>query len=376
MRYVSMFSGAGGGEIGCDAAGWECAAQVEYDPWCIEVLARRWPDVPRWGDIRTVNGAELPAADAVVFGSPCQDLSVAGKRAGLAGDKSGLFREAIRVIGEMRAAGNAPRWVVWENVYGALSSNAGRDFAAVLDAMAECGALVLEWAVLDARWFGVPQRRRRVFVVACCDPVVARGCPDPLLPQRPSRPRHPRKSGEAGQAVAALTARGVGTCGADDNQAQAGHLIPAQSVAQNKRGELRLADDAPSLSVGGGKPGQGYPAVLTAYPLATRGRDDGAQLEMGEADTYNALRAGNGGSSRANNVLTPQLAVRRLTPVECERLQGWPDHHTATTSDGRAVADSHRYRMAGNGIAAPVMAWVAHQITTADQSRHVGDTAA
>lgn len=106
--------------------------------------------------------------------------------------------------------------------------------------------------------------------------------------------------------------------------------------------------------------------VLThAYPLAMRGRSDGAELEMGEPDVYNALRAGDGGSSRANTVLTPDLAVRRLTPRECERLMGWPDDHTRWAFDGSEIADSHRYRMCGNGVVAPVAEWIGRRILAA-----------
>lgn len=105
------------------------------------------------------------------------------------------------------------------------------------------------------------------------------------------------------------------------------------------------------------------PAV--AYPLAVRGRTDGAEMEMGEPDIYNALRAGDGGSSRQNAILTPELVVRRLTPVECERLMGWPDTWTAHDKDGRRIADSHRYRMCGNGVVASVAEWIGRRIVTA-----------
>ena len=188
MLYGSIFAGVGGFDLGLDAAGWSCAWQIESDPNCVSVLERHWPDVPRWGDVCAVHGAELPPVDLVVFGSPCQDLSIAGQRAGLDGDKSRLFYEAIRVIGEMRdrSSGSSPSLVVWENVAGALTSNHGADFGVVLDEMAQLGALVVEWAVVDARWFGVPQRRRRVFVVAVFNPGIAERCSEPILPVIPS----------------------------------------------------------------------------------------------------------------------------------------------------------------------------------------------
>lgn len=182
--FGSLFAGVGGFDLGLEAAGWDCGWQVEWDKHCQQILAHHWPDVPRWSDVRDVNGAELPPVDLITFGSPCQDLSVAGKRAGLDGDRSGLFHEAVRIIKEMRHATGAtfPRLAIWENVVGALSSNRGADFGVVLNSLADAGAMVIEWAVLDARWFGVPQRRRRVFVIAVFDPRIAVDCPDPLLP--------------------------------------------------------------------------------------------------------------------------------------------------------------------------------------------------
>ena len=169
MNFVSLFSGVGGFDLGLEAAGLTCVAQVEWDKDCQQVLAHHWPHVPRWGDITDVHGADLPPADVVAFGSPCQDLSVAGNRTGFVdGGRSNLFHQAIRIVKEMRhaTADQYPTFVVWENVVGALSSNDGRDFAAVLDAMADCGALDICWRVLNAQHFGVPQRRRRIFVVA------------------------------------------------------------------------------------------------------------------------------------------------------------------------------------------------------------------
>lgn len=294
MRFVSLFAGVGGADLGLEAAGWECVAQVEWDKHCQQVLAYHWPDVPRWGDVATVNGGELPAADAIIFGSPCQDLSVAGKRAGLDGSRSNLFFEAVRIIREMRDAtgGTGPRWAIWENVPGSLTSNKGADFGAVLDTLAEAGALVIEWAVLDAQHFGVPQRRRRVFVVACFDPVVAAGCPDPLLPVSESGCRD---SVQTGQHIFFYRTHGV------QDQCQVGVS----------------------------------PTLKTISPVC---------------------------------VASPGAAARALTPVEHERLMGWPDNHTLWRADGKQQADTNRYRQCGNGIVSPVAEWVANQINQAERA--------
>lgn len=181
--YGSLFSGVGGMDMGFDTH-MDCVFQVEWDKHAQSILRRHWPDVPKWGDVQEVNGADLPPCDVLTFGSPCQDLSVAGKRAGLDGDRSSMFYEAVRIIKEMRDATNNvhPQITVWENVPGALSSNGGKDFGVVLDELAQLGAMAIEWRVLDAQHFGVPQRRRRVFVIAIFNPATAERCPNPLLP--------------------------------------------------------------------------------------------------------------------------------------------------------------------------------------------------
>ena len=332
MRYVSLFSGAGGMDLGADQAGWECVAQVENDKNCRQVLAHHWPDVPKWGDIAEVHGRDLPAAEAIIFGSPCQDLSVAGQRRGLDGDKSSLFFQAIRIIKEMRDAGNQPLWVVWENVAGALSSHQGQDFAIVLHEMAEAGALVLEWAVLDARWFGVPQRRRRVFLVACFDPGAAERCPDPLLPVGPRVRRDPRPGDEAGPNTAG-TARG----------GAAGGVVADEGIVTGLTGGLGSESRATVVAIDSTWSGAYSPSIDVSPPLKQA------------HGTVPAIPDG--------------LGVRRLTPRECERLMGWPDDHTlVTNARGKPMADSPRYKMCGNGVASPVMAWVAAQINNATTS--------
>jgi DNA (cytosine-5)-methyltransferase 1 len=190
MRAVSLFSGAGGFEVGLERAGIQTVLQAENDPWCLSVLERHWPEVTRVDDVRQVDATaqcgrsrdlarvgsgthvecmgpargrrdDATGIDLVYGGFPCQDLSVAGARAGFRGERSSLWFEFQRVLSELR-----PRWALIENVPGLLSSDGGRDMATVLGGLGELG---YGWAyrVLDARWFGVPQRRRRVFIVGC-----------------------------------------------------------------------------------------------------------------------------------------------------------------------------------------------------------------
>ena len=158
MTIGSLFAGIGGFDLGFERAGHETIWQVEIDKTCNKVLAKHFPNAKHYEDVKETH--DLPAVDLVCGGFPCQDLSVAGKRTGLAGARSGLWHEFHRVLSEVR-----PQFAVVENVPGLLSSNGGRDFATVVSGLVELGYRVA-WRVLDAQYFGVPQRRRRVFVVA------------------------------------------------------------------------------------------------------------------------------------------------------------------------------------------------------------------
>ena len=161
LTHIDLFAGIGGCSQGLQPWGVKTVAYVEVDRNCQTVLRRHNPDRLILGDIRECGAHNLPHANIITFGSPCQDLSVAGTRLGLEGSKSGLFFEGIRVIKELQ-----PDIAIWENVPGAFSSNKGNDFGIVLDALAESGAVDIGWRVLDSQWFRVAQRRRRVFVVA------------------------------------------------------------------------------------------------------------------------------------------------------------------------------------------------------------------
>ena len=248
LTFGSLFAGVGGFDMGFETYG-ECKFQVEWDKNCQNVLNKHWPDVPKWGDISTVSGAELPPVDVIIFGSPCQDLSVAGKRAGLEGSRSGLFHEAIRIIKEMRDVTNGtfPRWTVWENVAGALSSNNGGDFATVINEMGKAGAYLSEYALLDAQFFGIPQRRRRVFLISCWDSATAAKCPDPLLPVSESLPGYFEKSkpkrksasrtltesfGDEGSIVNAIGASLYHHGTVVNQDADAGHVVVEEGVLE------------------------------------------------------------------------------------------------------------------------------------------------
>jgi len=175
-----------------DTAGWHCQFQVENDPDCQQILQKHWPNTPKWWDINHVTGHQLPPAHCIIFGSPCQDLSLAGKRAGLTGQQSNLYFQATRIIKEMRHATQhtLPQWIIWENVPGALTSNNGTDFGLALNTLADTGALVIEWAVLDSNQFGIPQRRRRIYTIAGYNPPTRTHHPTQILPLKTSHPRN------------------------------------------------------------------------------------------------------------------------------------------------------------------------------------------
>ena len=217
MRVLSLFSGVGGFDMGLEAAGMTTVFQCEIDKHARAVLDHHWPDVPKWDDVTTLTGRHILDAvdgvDLVAWGSPCQDLSVAGQRRGLTGERSGLFHQGIRIIKELRELSNGryPTFSIWENVVGALSSNGGADFGEVLHEMDEAGACFSEWAVLDAQYFGVPQRRRRVFVLSCFDPATSERCPDKILAVGESRSGNSAKGKPAREDSAAEVADSFGT---------------------------------------------------------------------------------------------------------------------------------------------------------------------
>jgi DNA (cytosine-5)-methyltransferase 1 len=222
MRYLSTFSGIGGLDLGLDRAGMTCVGQVEIDAKARAILARHWPAVPRHDDIRTAKEwasdiGLVGRVDLVCGGAPCQDLSVAGKQAGYgAGDRSILVLDMVALAAHVQAD-----WLLYENVPGLLTSNQGRDLGYLLTFLADTGFPYVEWRTVDSQFFGVAQRRRRVFLVAgTSDP---RGGPV-FLESEGSR-RNPAPCDPPRTDLAnALTGR-LGSGGPDDNTAQGRHLV-------------------------------------------------------------------------------------------------------------------------------------------------------
>jgi DNA (cytosine-5)-methyltransferase 1 len=396
--------------MGMEAANYEPVFQVEWDKNCQKILHHHWPTVPKWGDVCDVNGADLPPCDVLIFGSPCQDLSVAGKRAGLQdGDRSSMFFEAVRIIKEMRDATNSiyPRATIWENVPGALSSNKGADFGVVLSSLADIGAITQEYAVLDAQYFGVPQRRRRIFLVSVFCPTASERCPDPLLPLIQGSRGDFAKGRKARKDSARLVEAGVDSGNGEGFRMLAfGHYTDDDTASAIKMRDYKDATDlvvpyvfdatrhddfrmdtetVPTLKqrmgTGGGQvpmlaepiaydeyndsiseihhsiragTKQSTGVIQPTYAFDTQFGSNAAVFE----DTSPTLKS----SQQPPSVSPPGLAVRRLTPLECERLMGWPDDHTRWTADGKEQADTNRYKQCGNGVASPVARWVGEQL--------------
>lgn len=320
MNHLDLFTGIGGFSIAAERAGMRTVGHSEVDRYASACLERNYPNVPDYGDVTELKAKDLPHVDIITAGSPCQDYSVAGRRAGTAGARSGLIAHTFRLVEETGC-----EWLVIENVPGLLSSNRGRDMGAVLGTLGDLG-MGFAWRVLDAQAFGVPQRRRRVFIVGRAGgshvgPAevlsVGEGLPGDTPPSTAARPQTPAGvaacAGHPGVAGALTQALGAG--GPDDNMAQAGHVV---AVAENQRGEVLVKDEFGALAVRpSGKPGQGSPVVVHS------------------------------------------TQVRKLTPLECERLQGFPDGWTEGSSD------TQRYRQLGNAVAVPVAEWLLRRIAEA-----------
>jgi DNA (cytosine-5)-methyltransferase 1 len=391
MKFISLFSGIGGFDLAFERAGMECVAVCEIDKNAQSVLRRHFPKAELLDDVRKVGKEthERKSVDLICGGFPCQDVSIAGKRAGIAGERSGLWFEFARIIDELE-----PNWVVIENVPGLLSSNNGKDFAVIIQWLAQRGYGVT-WRVLDAQYFGVPQRRRRVFIVGS----FGNGSAAEVLFEQESSARDFEKSREAGKDVAFSLRANPSHSGDKGDGGINTTLIPSRSIAQSltssntqNNGGGGITDrSTPTLIVtehevaqtltGGGNGHRGHqdgvnmtllPVVMAhgqanaeivsdGSPSLTTNHEAPILWEMQHAseayrETSGSIaptlqsRMGTGG----NNV--PLVGVRRLMPVECERLQGFPNGWT----DGQA--DSLRYKQLGNAVAVPVVEWIGKRI--------------
>lgn len=346
LTHGSLFDGIGGMPLAAHRAGIKTLWSSEIEPFCIAVTKRHFPDVVQLGDIRNIDGRKVDPVDIISSTSPCQDLSIAGKRQGLEGEQSSLFFESTRIVREMREATNGryPRFFVWENVPGAFSSHKGEDFRLVLEDIArivEEGITIpfptrgkwantglvrgdgwsIAWRVLDAQYFGVPQRRRRIVLVADFG------------------------SDRAGEVLFERE----GVCG---NSQASGEAWSDYSRTASGSSRIDCTPDGISGAVSAKwHKGTGGPAGDEHYNLVIVGKGvvnsltesfGGAGPDLAHAEAGWLV-----GERRPSAV-----RVRRLTPLECERLQSFPD---GWTEDG---SDTARYKALGNAVNVNMFTWV------------------
>jgi len=419
MNYVSVCSGIEAATQAWHPLGWTPVAFSEIEKFPSAVLAHHYPAVPNWGDMTKFKEWPDAKVDVLVGGTPCQSFSVAGLRAGLADPRGNLALTYLAIAERYR-----PEWLVWENVPGVLSSDGGRAMGSILGAMAKLG-YGFAYRVLDAQYVrtsrfrrAVPQRRRRVFVVAhlgdwrraaavLFDAESLRGNPPPSREAGQASPTIPSRSTAGGglgtdfdcdgglipEVANPLTHRmhkGINTT-ADEEQTpvpvafDTTQVTSAANYSNPKPGDpchplaagahppaVAIQERAVSENPENGPDGKGWRDDGAAFTVEARqqqqavafdmrGRHGGAQPE-GPHDTAN-IRAASGGSSRS--YVAHPMAVRRLTPVECERLQGFPDGFTAIPWRGRPAEecpDGPRYKALGNSMSVNVMRWIGDRI--------------
>jgi len=375
MTYAELFAGAGGMSLGLEAGGFHAAAHAEIEPHARAVLRHRWPDTRLDGDVMQINGADYTGITLLSGGSPCQDLSVAGKRAGLTGSRSSLFHQQVRIWHESGAP-----YLLWENVAGALSSNKGRDFATVLstivgstvavpaDGWRGGGGVVAgrdavaAFRVLDLQHFGPPQRRVRVFVLCSraggCDPAEVLSLAEGVC-------GHPSPRQQSRESTAARVGGGVDSSVAFHHTQTpiSGEVSPAVGRTTNGMGVMEV--------VVGNSGMESWKTVDVAIGLAARDAKGTNNDVIGTLDFGGHGGSYNGQDAYSGRILPSGGRPRRLTPLECERLMSWPDQWTATgrKDDGTEyqLSDTARYRLCGNGVGSVCAEWIARRLHDAIQ---------
>jgi DNA (cytosine-5)-methyltransferase 1 len=423
MKYLSVCSGIEAATVAWHSLRWKPAAFSEIEAFPSAVLQHHYPDVPNVGDMTKFNEWNFnEPIKLLVGGTPCQSFSVAGLRKGLADPRGNLALTYVGILDKFR-----PQWCLWENVPGVLSSNGGRDFGSFLGALVEIG-YGFAYRVLDAQYFGVAQRRRRVFVVGYLgdwrpaaevlfEPESLRGNPAPRR--------------ETGKEIAGtFTARArSGGWGSDVDLAASNYMQPVISMAHGQAGaEIRVDGGAPTLTCnheapivagtllkGGNSNNPIDETLIPAYGIAgniieRQPQNGGNGLGFSEEVSYtltktdrhgvaqpvgvtihgtdgtvnvasytelsSALRSRipSGVENSTTTAVQHAMAVRRLTPVECERLQGFPDNYTNIPWRKQPTApDKPRYKALGNSMAVPVMAWIGKRIAMVDAMQNAND---
>lgn len=335
MKGGTLFSGIGAPELAAPEIDWRWCAEIEL--FASTVLATHYPSVPNLGDVAKVDWDAVEPVDIIVFGSPCQSFSIAGKRTGLDDPRGNMAIIGLRVVDRLR-----PRWMVFENVPGLLSSDEWRDFGTFLGLLGQCG-YGFAYRVLDAQYTGVPQRRRRVFVVGYIGDWRP---PATVLLEPESLSGHPAPSRETGEAIAAtITKRFTGGSNQWAPWNEADNLISNSVTTDARHGNVD--QDRGTL-------------IVRAVKAGNQGHRHDPSTDNYIA--YALCNPGSGGRTHSRQLLDSSMRVRRLTPRECERLQGFPDNFTAIQYNGKPAADGPRYRALGNAMAVPVMRWILQRI--------------
>ena len=384
MRYLSVCSGIEAATVAWHPLGWTAAAYSEIEKFPSQVLAYHYPNTPNVGDMTKFKEWNIGSIDLLVGGTPCQSFSVAGLRKGLDDPRGNLMLTYLAIADQYR-----PRWLVWENVPGVLSSNGGKDFGVFLGALGELG-YGFAYRVLDAQYFGVAQRRRRVFVVGYLGDWRAAAA---VLFERhslsgDSAPSREKRKGFAGIA-GTLTANGGGLNRPAGNANELDFRIPydtTQITSKANYSRPESGDPCHPLAAGAHPPAIAQPiGVFQDSEFGVAHYDNAGTLRAGripehqmvmqsvgafkpgqsaqahsigyESEMAPTLEAGSGGNNKP--AVHVGMAVRRLTPVECERLQGFHDNYTNIKDK---CPDGPRYKALGNSMAVPVMAWIGKRI--------------
>lgn len=380
MKYLSVCSGVGTDHVAWAGLGFECVGFAEIEPFPAALLAHHFPSIPNFGDFTRVELEMLDGKpDVLVGGTPCQSFSVAGQRAGLDDPRGNLTLEFARLARRLGVT-----WIVWENVPGVLSSG---DFGAIISTFQDCGYSVC-WRVLDAQHFGVPQRRRRVFIVGYLGDQWE--LPAQVLLEQGSVPGDSPKGREKGQEVASTLGGGSGSRGwssdldratfipvqlpdisgtvkttwgaknaTNHEEACSGALIHGY-VPEQLPMPFDLAQITSKLNYSQARPGDMVPPLNTVS-------------QMHVALAVKTAQTSSNGIGVAENVaytldqtqgqaVALSTVVRRLTPRECERLQGLPDDWTLVPWRGKPAPDGPRYKAIGNGMAVPVVKWIGQRL--------------
>jgi len=375
INHLDLFSGIGGFHLGFERAGFKIKSYFsEIDKHAIAVYKHKFKDATYVGSVTDVHGGDLPRIDLITFGSPCQDFSLAGKRAGMGGDRSSLILEAIRLVRECR-----PRVFIWENVKGAFSSNSGEDFAAILQEFADIGGYRLEWQLLNTSWF-LPQNRERIYLVGYS-----------TTPKRGWRGVFPiRKSGEQ------TDSSSINVIATSENDVQSRRVYGSDGIARTlTSGDYKSPMRVEVKQIGtkfdsnGGTQPYQQDRVYDAdgiVPALNQGKSDlivktnytskalnetieNSDLVEGEPqalDLYNRVARDESPTLTEPHHNSLRMfdgyRIRRLTPIECERLQGFPDDHTSFGNyDGevKPVSNTQRYKQCGNAVTVDVVSAVA-----------------